>query len=138
LEFVGDALTTPDPCSQFIRCPKTRSSWYRFGVDSPLPLYVLFSFPASRSDACHSRICLRHHHRCRGPNPDTPTIVVSLSLHARVADALPPRAGKKARGSRAGSGSIRLGSVRLASLNEPEPSLIPQLAILTSRGEPAR
>jgi hypothetical protein len=32
----------------------------------------------------------------------------------------------------------RLGSVRLASLNEPEPSLIPWLATLTSRAEPAR
>jgi hypothetical protein len=35
--------------------------------------------------------------------------------------------------SRLGLDQARLGSVRLARLNEPEPSLIPRLATLTSR-----
>jgi hypothetical protein len=50
------------------------------------------------------------------------------------------RAGKKSSrlASRLGLDQARLGSVRLASLNEPEPSLIPWLATLTSRAEPAR
>jgi hypothetical protein len=48
-------------------------------------------------------------------------------------------------GSRAGKklearepARARSGSARLASLNEPETSLIPRLATLTSRAEPAR
>jgi ribonuclease HI len=40
--------------------------------------------------------------------------------------------------ARARSGSARLGEARLASLNKPEPRLIPRLATLTSRVEPAR
>jgi hypothetical protein len=50
---------------------------------------------------------------------------------SRLASQLEAR--EPARGSRASSGSIRLGSVRLASLNEPESSLILRLATLTSR-----
>jgi hypothetical protein len=62
-----------------------------------------------------------------------------ISMEDRIQVRMAPgRAGKKARGSRAGSGSIRLGSVRLASLNEPEPSLIPWLATLTSRAGSVR
>lgn len=49
------------------------------------------------------------------------------------------RAGKKkTRGSRAGLGSLRLGSDMLTSLNEPKPSLLLWLAQTTSGAEPER
>jgi hypothetical protein len=48
------------------------------------------------------------------------------------------RAGKLARGSRAGSSSERLGSARSGSRASNEPSLFFELVFVASRAEPAR
>lgn len=47
---------------QFIWCPKTRASRYIFGIESLPPPMSVFSFPASKSDVCRSRICSCHLH----------------------------------------------------------------------------